>query len=197
MKHIITLLLLLPLLVNAQTKYALSVKDSKLHWEGNFPTGKGHHGTLQVSSGHLMIHANGQVTGGDFIIDMRTIKTTDITSKDGGNDLDMHLKSEDFFFVNIFPTATFSFAKNQILRLSATAQTVNGFLTLRGMKNNITFPAVIKRVGNQIKVTAKFSINRARWNVRYQSPTFKNMIKNGVISDEVPISLDLVFNAGK
>ncbi len=195
MKYIITLVLLVPLVAHAQTQYALSAKDSKLNWQGNYPTGKGHEGTLKIRSGSLTLYPDGGVVASDFVLDMNSIHTTDISSENGAKDLDAHLKAEDFFHTAIYPTATFSFAKNHSLKLSAKPQMVKGYLTMKGLKHPLDFLAVINRQGKQVSVTATFSINRAKWNVKYKSRTFFNMLKDDIISDEIPVKLDLVFNS--
>ena len=61
----------------ALVSYKLQPQLSTLGWEGKAVT-HGHNGTMQFSSGDLQVDGN-QVVGGMAIVDMKTMKATDIT----------------------------------------------------------------------------------------------------------------------
>ncbi len=56
----------------SQEKYNIDVKTSELRWEGKKIIG-GHWGTVNFQDGFLTVKAN-KITGGEFTIDMKSIK---------------------------------------------------------------------------------------------------------------------------
>lgn len=171
------------------TSYRLSSATNKLKWAADYVIGKGHEGTLQISSGVLYVQ-NGQITRGDFQIDMTSIRNTDIKDERSRKDLEEHLRSEDFFSVVRFPVCTLSVTSTK--ENGPGNYTVNGYLIIAGFINPISFPAVIE-VGSTIKVKASFPINRTKWGIVYQSKSIFDSIKDGAISDLINISLELEF----
>ena len=101
----LSLVALVSFTVNAQTK-KIDTKKSNIHWIGKKVTGQ-HDGTIALKAGALVFKGN-KLAGGNFIVDMTTINTTDL---DGGmkEKLDGHLKSDDFFGTEKFKTANLVF----------------------------------------------------------------------------------------
>ncbi|MEQ1584678.1 MAG: YceI family protein [Cyclobacteriaceae bacterium] len=174
---------------------ALSLKESTLQWTGKPLVGGGHEGTINFISGSITTSAAGDITQGEFVLDMNTIKNTDMKPDDGGKDLEEHLKSEDFFAVAKYPHANFS-----ILKIVAESKVgdqqqvkVTGLLTLKGITNQIIFPATIGQKGETANIKAEITIDRTKWDIIYNSKTFFSTMKDGLISDEIKIVLDLSF----
>ena len=88
--------------LQAQTK-SIDASNSTINWVGKKVTGQ-HSGEISIKEGTLEF-TDGVLSGGSFIIDMTSIKTTDLSGNMAGK-LDGHLKSDDFFGVASFPTAT-------------------------------------------------------------------------------------------
>ncbi len=97
-------------------------------------------GTLTVKSGDISVDA-GQVTAGNFVIDMNSIKVdpASVTEKDKKPaDLEGHLKSPDFFDVAKNPTSDFKITSVTDLKeaskdaIAGANKTVSGNLTLSG-----------------------------------------------------------------
>jgi polyisoprenoid-binding protein YceI len=91
-----------------------------------------------------------------------------------------HLKSDDFFSVEAFPTATF-----QTTGIAANAEapythTLTGPLTMRGVARDISFPATIAVTDTQVTATAEFSINRSDWGITYTGMA-DDLIREGVV----------------
>ena len=80
----------------------VEVKDSNIEWEGEKVTGS-HEGTIELKDGYFTME-NGELKGGEFVMDMTSITVTDLEGEDKGK-LEGHLKSDDFFGVNNHPTA--------------------------------------------------------------------------------------------
>ena len=83
-------------------KEDVKIKDSTLTWVRKV-TGS-HEGTIVLKSGYLTLD-NNDLVGGEFVIDMTTIVCTDLSGK-GKAGIESHLKSDDFFSVDKFPTAS-------------------------------------------------------------------------------------------
>jgi polyisoprenoid-binding protein YceI len=65
-----------------------------------------------------------------------TIQTVSVDTN--APDRDQHLRSEDFFFVEKFPTITFT--STRVAKVSADEYSVTGVLTIRGVSHEVTFP---------------------------------------------------------
>ena len=84
----------------------VDTEQSIINWVGHKVTGQ-HEGTITLQEGVLEFN-NNQLTGGNFVMDMTTINTTDI-QVDYKNKLDGHLKADDFFGVEKHQKATLVF----------------------------------------------------------------------------------------
>ena len=86
----------------------IDTEKSMITWKGYKVTGS-HEGIISIKSGHLNFDKD-ILTGGNFEIDMSTIIVTDLEGEYKGN-LEGHLKSDDFFGVTKFPSASLNFTK--------------------------------------------------------------------------------------
>jgi rhodanese-related sulfurtransferase len=82
------------------------VDNSILEWTGENANGK-HFGKITLKSGNIEVENS--LLNGEFIIDMNSIKTLDLSSEEGADHLDAHLRSDDFFLTKLFPEAKYSF----------------------------------------------------------------------------------------
>ena len=179
----------------AETRYELLPSESKVLWHGeDFSHRGGHDGTIQLSSGNLVVMGT-QISKGDFVLDMTTIHNTDQKYVQGQKDLEDHLKNADFFEVDKFPKAFFSITKAVELHdpLKANQYSFTGFLGIKGITNSITFPATVIISKSAAKATAVIIIDRTKWNITFQSKTIFSAIKDGALSDEIKLTLDLAF----
>lgn len=176
---------------------SLSITESKLQWIGKPLVGGGHEGTINFISGSITTSASGDITKGDFVLDMNTIRNTDMKPEDGhcGKDLEDHLKSEDFFSVTKYPSANFSILK--VIPEPTTSDTqrvrVTGLLSIKGITNQVVFPATISQNKESVNVKAELTIDRTKWDIIYKSKTIFSNLKDGFISDEIKIVVDLKF----
>jgi polyisoprenoid-binding protein YceI len=99
--------LLLIALITVQATQAQLKKirplSSSIQWTGKKVTGQ-HEGTINFLDGILTFKSN-KLVAGTFTVDMKSISTTDLTGE-YKDKLDGHLKADDFFGVEKFPTAT-------------------------------------------------------------------------------------------
>ena len=174
----------------SDTASTLSVDTSKstAKWKGyHLAKSYAHWGGISLKSGNLEI-SNGEITGGSFVIDMNSITVEDIKEEKDNAKLVGHLKSEDFFHVEEFPEASLvltNVTKNGD-NLEAT-----GDLTIRGIKNEITFPITVEKISdNAVKATAKLSIDRTVHKVSY-GWTIENAVLSNIFDLEVSIEASL------
>lgn len=168
--------------------------NSIINWEGSKLTGKTHDGTLMLSGGSITF-ANGALTGGEFTIDMTSMDNTDLKGTDGHAKLLGHLKSDDFFSVETYPTATFKITGVEPAEADNANYSVSGDLTIKGITKNITFPVAVDYAGDGAKVMANFAFDRSEFDVHYGSKSkFTDLAADKVINDDIELKIALVAN---
>ena len=88
---------------NGNTKKTIDTAKSLVKWEGKKVV-YGHNGTVSIKEGSLLI-SKGKINGGSFVIDMTSLKCTDIEDQAKNANLIGHLKDADFFDVAKYPTS--------------------------------------------------------------------------------------------
>ncbi|MCR8669340.1 YceI family protein [Aestuariibaculum sp. M13] len=169
---------------NDVEKKAVKVESSSVVWKGYKVTGS-HEGTIALQSGTLSFDGD-KLVGGEFVIDMATINTTDLDGEMKGN-LDGHLKSDDFFGTEKYPTAKLVFTK--VKAKGKNSYAVTGDLTIKGKTAPVTFDISI--YGS--KATASLKVDRTKYDVRYGSTSFFDDLKDKAIYDEFDLVTDLQF----
>lgn len=167
----------------AQTA-SVNTTESKVTWKGYKVTGS-HEGTIALKSGNLEFNKT-VLVGGNFEIDMTSINTTDLQGKMKDN-LDGHLKSDDFFGVANFPTATLVITKVTLSK--ANTYNVEANLTIKGKTHQQTFVMSV----NKNTATANLKIDRTKFDIRYGSASFFDGLKDKAISNEFDLNVTLVF----
>jgi polyisoprenoid-binding protein YceI len=121
------------------------------------------------------------------------IDVTSIETRDGQRD--GHLKSEDFFHAEKFPTLAFRSTSVKVLGNGELA--VEGDLTIRGVTRKVVFavegptPAAKDPWGNtRIAVSATTKINRKDFGLTWNAALETGGI---LVGDEVTITLDIQF----
>jgi polyisoprenoid-binding protein YceI len=169
--------------VNAQEK-KIEVKDSNIEWEGEKVTGS-HEGTIELKDGYFTME-NGELKGGEFVMDMTSITVTDLEGEDKGK-LEGHLKSDDFFGVNNHPTAK--------LVITSVAKKSNGTygvvadLTIKEKTNSITFDLDM----DNNSASTELTIDRSKYDVRYGSGSFFDNLGDKTIYDNFELDVELKF----
>lgn len=175
----------------ATTTFKVNTEKSDLHWYATKVTGK-HDGKVKLASGTLITNGK-DVTGGKFDIDMTTITVLDLPADNEYNGkLLGHLKSDDFFSVEKHNKAHFEITK---VAAKGNEFMVTGKMTIKGITNEITFPATISNSGKMITAKAKIVLDRTKWDVRYGSGKFFENLGDKAIHDDFTIDLNLVAEA--
>lgn len=163
--------------------YSVDAAQSKVVWTGTKVTGA-HTGTVAIKSGTIHVE-NKAVIGGEFVLDMNTISSTDLEGE-YKDKLDGHLKSADFFDVAQFPEVSFEISKVEAGATPSDLK-VTGNLTIKGIKKSITFDTkVLESTDTTIKTHADFNIVRADWGVNYTGK------EDDLISKEINFKIDIV-----
>ena len=167
---------------NGNTKKIIDPSKSLIKWEGKKVV-YGHNGTVSIKEGSLLI-SKGKINGGSFVIDMTSLKCTDIEDQAKNANLIGHLKDADFFDVAKYPTSKLVIKK--IGELKDGVQTITADLTIKDKTNPITFSTSVKTVGGKVMAGAKFSIDR------YGSDSFFDNLGDKAIKNEINFEVSLV-----
>lgn len=178
--------------VTGSGTYAVDPSASTLKWEGRKVVLKNYtdNGSIKAKSGTVVI-ADGKLVGGEVVVDMTTIKGEHTANTTIGIDkLDTHLKSDDFFGVETYPTATL-----KITDVSETDEMnyqVTADLTIKGKTAPITFPATVYMADGQLVVEANLVVDRTIYDVRFGSGKFFEDLGDNVIDDMFSLEVRLV-----
>lgn len=188
--------------VSEQTgaSYVLEPDNSSIKWTGYHKGGVGpRFGTLK-STGTISLE-KATVTGGSFIIDINSVLTdersVDMATTGGKTaaDLDAHLKNEDFFEANKYPTAKFEItnigsfdAEKETSVTEGATNTISGNLTIKDKTVNVTFPAKVNIADDNVSVQSKFTIKRQDWGLTYGT---EGNPKDWGIAQEIDIELNI------
>lgn len=172
-------------------------EGSQVMWKG-YKTNVdwSHIGHIAVSEGSFKV-MDGNLVGGSFTIDMNTIVAEDFKGNEKYDNLIGHLMSDDFFDVANHPTSSFEITgvEETSEEEHGTSHLVMGNLTIRGVTNNITFPANVSVRDGGVELSApEFGIDRKKWNVMFGSTGAGNvaeMTKDQFIDDTILLWLDI------
>lgn len=153
---------------NAAVTYKINPTQSSVKWVGKKVTGE-HSGNVTISGGSLTA-ANNVITAGSVDIDLSTITSTDITDPASNAKLIGHLKSADFFNTATYPKATLAITSVKLK--TKDNYDVTGNLTIKGITNPVTFPAVIQTTADKITATAVITIDRTKYDIKYRSTSY-------------------------
>lgn len=180
--------------------YTVDVNNSSLKWRGWKFVGTGEHvGTIAVKEGTLHVE-DGKVTAGSFVIDMTSIRDTDMDDTAKRAMLEGHLKSDEFFNVAKFPTGKFEIVSVTEKAADGFTHEITGNLALRDSVRKITFPASITVGDKEITASGKVVINRLEWGINYDKEKMslaeaaQQKAKNGIVNKEIEIEVSLKAN---
>ncbi len=172
--------------------YKVDTSASSLRWNASKVTGK-HDGTVNVKSGDVAISA-GALVGGTIEIDMTSLAVSDLQG-DSNAKLTGHLKSDDFFSTEKFPTATFKSTSVEAIAGAKPGEAnykVTGDLTIKGVSNPSTFNvAFAEKAGIASLACKEIKVDRTLYGIRYGSGKFFQGLGDKIIHDEFVIAFDL------
>lgn len=169
------------------SSFKVDAKESKLGWVGKKVVGQ-HNGELLLKSGELTFEGDA-LKGGEFTIDMTSIKVLDLTDPKYNSDLTGHLKSDDFFSADKFPEAKFKLTK--VKKLADGTWEAKGPMTIKGISNEITVPLKVDVKDGVLVATGKTVLDRTKWNVKFRSGKFFQDLGDKLIYDNFDIEVSL------
>lgn len=178
----------LPAMGQQRATYRIDTGKSVLDWEGHRFFGGMHTGTIQLASGTVKAEA-GRLVGGDFVINMNSIKVTDIEGE-AAERLATHLKTEDFFDAVNFPQAQLKL--KHIDYASDNLAAVVADITIRGISQQISFPATIMVTDGTFHAVAKgIRVDRTVHGSKYGSISFFRDLGRKLVADEIVLNVEI------
>lgn len=171
--------------------FKVDVQKSNIEWTGKKVLGE-HYGNLKLLSGMIQTVENVPSVG-NFVINMKSLTNTDLTDEGYNEKLINHLGSEDFFSIVKNPMASFQTTK--MSGVSAGKVNVEGKLTIKGITNEISFPATYQIIGNTLTaIASNVKVDRTKYNIRYGSKNFFDSLGDKAIDDHFELNIKLVAN---
>jgi len=170
-------------IVTAQNK-KIDVEKSKIEWVGKKVTGQ-HNGTVNFKGGTLVFKGK-KLTGGSFVVDMTSLTATDLQGEYQGK-LNGHLKADDFFGTDKFPTSKLVFKK--IVDKGNGVFGVSADLTIKDVTAPVQFEITVK----DNTATTSFKIDRTKYGIKYGSGSFFDNLGDKTINDEFDVTVSLQF----
>jgi len=132
--------------------YSLDKETSTLEWTGKKKQGDDKHvGTINFTSGSVVVTGD-VLTSGEFVIDMNSIATTDEMPAEVQGKLNGHLKNEDFFNTEKYPTATVKVGELKDGKLPTT-------ITLMGMEFKNDVPVTVTVKEDKVTINGTFDFD--------------------------------------
>ena len=194
MKRIFVILiasLFTAVLLPAQKKLVADTAATVIDWKGDKIVGSFHIGTIDLKSGWLTVDGT-SVTGGEFIVDMNSIRNSDVKDEKMRERLIGHLKSDDFFGVEKYPHS-----KLVITGSSRTADgktMFRGNLTIKEATHPVEFTATESKSGDAVTYVAAINFDRSLYDVRFGSGKFFSNLGDNAINDEIKLNVKLVLD---
>ena len=169
-------------------EYVVDKGVSTVKWEAKKVTGK-HNGSISFDSGSVTVSEN-KISGGTFIIDMKSIVDEDLTNEEMKKKLIGHLSSEDFFAIEKFPES-----KMEIKKVTSVSGDEYSFLvdlTIKGVTNPVEFTAKVTVNGDQVNSEGLITVNRTLFGIKYGSGSFFQGLGDKVIYDDFTLAFSVV-----
>ena len=164
--------------------YNIENETSFITWTGREVSTSFHYGTIDLTSGQFEL-SEGLISSGEFVVDMTTIKNQDLPSESAQDRLETHLKSEDFFSVEAYPTAKISISQSE--KISDGKWLVSGDLTIKKFTHPIEFEMINSLEG----WNATLVFDRSLYEVKFRSGTFFEMLGDKMIYDDIELEINL------
>ena len=167
-------------------EYTMDKDKTVVQWSGT-KVGTIEEGTVTLRSCTFSID-HGILEKGEMVIEMNGIKATSQKGK-AARELTEHLRSEDFFNVAQFPTASFVVSSTRADGMGSLM--LSGALTIKGktkeMDARIRFAST-----DPVIATLDFIFDRSDFDVRFGSGSFFEDLGDNLISDMVGIKMALI-----
>mgnify|MGYP001951116902 CR=1 FL=1 len=172
--------------------------NSSITWKIDKVFSDGHTGTVSLKSGEMTTDEEGNLVGGNFVVDLNSLTSTDMEDGDHKTDMVNHLKgigeegADDFFNVTVHPEASLEITS---VSNEGEEHIATGNLTIKGTTQEVTFPFTMGGKGEDYFAKCSMTIDRTKFGITHNSQNFaKNVADNYLIKDE--FTLDILLRAG-
>lgn len=171
--------------------FKIAVAQSNIDWTGRKVTGA-HNGTIGIKSGELVLQ-NGKLTGGNFVVDVTSIKILDVTDPATNKQFWGHLASDDFFSLEQHPEATFVITN--VAAKENNAYDITGDLTIKGITHPVKFKAALNQNGDTLTATGRITIDRTLYGIKFRSGNFFTNLGDTLIYNDFDLDVTLTATA--
>ncbi|MCI0920004.1 YceI family protein [Sphingobacterium rhinopitheci] len=182
-RNLLTVLLLfIGTVVFAQNteQFKINTAKSTVKWSGKKIVGGLTEGTIALERGKLNFSKQ-QLVSGEIVMNTKSISSDKAPAK-----LIQHLKNDDFFAVDKFPTASFVIT-------SVSGNLVKGKMTIKGITHDLSFPADITYTKDAVIAKAlEVKVNRTKYDVTYKSGSIFSGLGDGAIEDDFILHINLI-----
>lgn len=169
------------------TIFNIQPESSTVNWTGKKVSGL-HTGTINLQSGYLTFD-NKELTGGEMVIDMTSIRISDIADESLYKAFFDHLNHDDFFSVNQFKTAKLVIIKGEEIKGK---YHITGDLTIKNISHPVNFVASIEVFTDFLHSLGDMVIDRTLYDIKYGSGKFLPNLGDKLIYDEFILQFKLV-----
>jgi len=186
MKNIVIILVLSVIGISSASTQSFSVLSSEVGWKGKAAfNAYSLAGSVELKEAFFK-GTKETLTEAKILIDMRSIRSEN-------TQLVKHLKSKDFFEVKRFQQA--QFVMNSGIPLQTGTQEVEGQLEIKGISHPIIFSMDLIREGQGWIMKGKLIIDRTKYGITFNSPTYFEKLKEQAIADEFELTFKLELAA--
>lgn len=190
--YILTALLFTTTAFAKGEKVNIDINTSVITWKGGKEFTKDFHtGKVGLKGGFVEIE-NGNILGGEIIIDMNKIENTDLTDVAYKNKLVGHLQSADFFDTQKYQTAVFKITK---VTKTSDKTLLEGNLTIKDKTAPMRVNTVVNKEGKVYTAKGAADFDRTKYDVKYNSSSFfPDLVKTGkdkVIKNNIELEFDI------
>ena len=186
----------------------INQSDSTLEWKGGLRfINNNHNGNLKIKTGVLFLDKDNNIAG-NIIVNMQSMTSIDLPKSKKKYLID-HLKNEDFFDVELFPTASLKINKSKILEKKSDGKyrmEIYGDLTIKSITKPVVFTANADLSSEIKSANGVMRFNRSDFDIQYRnaihlddpksfwndSTTTKKALKDKVIKDEIELRFDIL-----
>lgn len=170
--------------------FVFDSEESSAKWTGSKKIIKNYvdTGTIKIKSG-LATFENGKVQSGEIVFDMTSITALTTGKGDGEDGLTKHLKSDEWFNVEMYPEATY--------KVTGGEKTKNGYaltgeLTLAGKTAPLAVNIQTAMENGNAIIAGLAEVDRSKWDIKYGSDSFFDNLGDNVINDIFALEFKIV-----
>jgi polyisoprenoid-binding protein YceI len=165
-------------------EFKLDNKKSEISWTGKAAFNSySLTGTLSSEAGKIIIKDN-QIESLEVIINMKSLNHENKRLKS-------HLRGKDFFEVKKYAQATFTLDKPTAVK-DGHAE-LSGTLKIKNSAHSEKIKAIVKIENDQVLLNFNTEIDRTKYGVKFNSPTFFKKMKENAIADAFKLEGGFVF----